>query len=106
MGPARESFLFEIVFCHLSKDPTCDPARYINLSFIPVELNWLTFVLTAFFWIFAFINAILVSVLMLIWGERRLIGKFQARLGPNRWGPLGLFTPIADAIKVMFKEDV
>ena len=39
MGPARESFLFEIVFCHLSKDPTCDSVRFINLSFIPVELN-------------------------------------------------------------------
>ena len=106
MGPARDSFLFEVVFCHLSKDPSCDPVRYINFSFIPVDLNWLSFTLTAFFWIFAFINAALISVLILIWGERRLIGKFQARLGPNRWGPLGLFTPIADAIKVMFKEDV
>lgn len=40
MGPARDSFLFEIVFCHLSKDPSCDAIRFINLSFIPVELNW------------------------------------------------------------------
>ena len=57
MGPARDSFLFEIVFCHLSKDPSCDAIRFINLSFIPVELNWLSFSLTAFFWIFAFVNA-------------------------------------------------
>ena len=75
--------------------------RILNIAFIPENLSWISFTLTAFFWIFVFINAALVGVLMLIWGERRLIGKFQARLGPNRWGPLGLFTPVADAIKVI-----
>jgi NADH-quinone oxidoreductase subunit H len=38
--------------------------------------------------------------------ERRLLGRFQIRRGPNRVGPLGLFQPIADAIKAIFKEDV
>lgn len=38
--------------------------------------------------------------------ERRLLGFFQLRLGPNRVGPGGLFQPIADAIKMMLKEDL
>ena len=38
--------------------------------------------------------------------ERRLLGRFQHRLGPNRTGPFGLLQPIADALKAIFKEDV
>jgi NADH-quinone oxidoreductase subunit H len=40
------------------------------------------------------------------WLERRLVGRFQHRVGPNRAGPFGLFQPIADGIKLIFKEDV
>jgi NADH-quinone oxidoreductase subunit H len=38
--------------------------------------------------------------------ERRLLGRFQHRFGPNRVGPFGLLQPIADAIKAIFKEDI
>jgi NADH-quinone oxidoreductase subunit H len=38
--------------------------------------------------------------------ERRLLGRFQLRHGPNRVGPLGLLQPVADAIKSIFKEDI
>ena len=38
--------------------------------------------------------------------ERRLLGFFQLRLGPNRVGPGGLLQPIADAVKMMLKEDL
>jgi NADH-quinone oxidoreductase subunit H len=44
------------------------------------------------------------AYLMLL--ERRLLGFFQLRLGPNRVGPMGLLQPIADALKMMFKEDL
>ncbi len=42
---------------------------------------------------------------MLIWVERRLLGFWQERLGPNRVGPLGLFQVVADMIKIFTKED-
>jgi NADH-quinone oxidoreductase subunit H len=42
----------------------------------------------------------------LIYVERRLLGFLQLRLGPNRAGPLGLLQPIADAIKLLTKEDL
>jgi len=41
----------------------------------------------------------------LIWLERRLLGWWQDRQGPNRVGPFGLLQPVADAIKLIFKED-
>lgn len=40
------------------------------------------------------------------WFERRVLAKFQSRIGPNRWGPFGLLQPIADAVKLMLKEDI
>lgn len=47
-----------------------------------------------------------VLVMFFIWLERRGIGRFQIRQGPNRAGPLGLLQPVADAIKLFTKEDV
>ena len=49
---------------------------------------------------------LLLSVLFAVWFERRVIARFQERKGPNRHGPLGLVQPIADAMKLMFKEDI
>jgi NADH-quinone oxidoreductase subunit H len=38
--------------------------------------------------------------------ERRVIARFQSRLGPNRAGPQGLLQPLADGVKLIFKEEV
>ena len=67
--------------------------------------DWLAYFLAGFLIVFAVINAVVIVTTIGTWAERRLIGRFQARRGPNRWGPFGLFTPIADAVKLLSKED-
>ncbi|MCI0888756.1 MAG: NADH-quinone oxidoreductase subunit H, partial [Chloroflexi bacterium] len=52
------------------------------------------------------VNGVLVLGTLYTWFERRVLGRFQGRLGPNRTGPFGLLQPIADALKLMFKEDI
>jgi len=49
--------------------------------------------------------AVLTTAAGLIWLERRLLAFWQDRYGPNRVGTYGLLQPLADAIKLMFKED-
>jgi NADH-quinone oxidoreductase subunit H len=52
------------------------------------------------------IGFLLTTVMMYIWTERRVIGRFQARLGPNRAGPFGLLQAVADMVKILTKEDI
>jgi len=49
---------------------------------------------------------VLLAVAYLTWLERKLIGDIQVRYGPSRVGRFGLLQPIADGIKLMFKEDI
>lgn len=63
---------------------------------------WLLIVVVKIVVIFA---AVLTVVAYLSYAERRIGGFMQDRLGPNRVGPFGLFQPIADGLKFMFKED-
>ncbi|HUY21355.1 MAG TPA: NADH-quinone oxidoreductase subunit NuoH [Acidimicrobiales bacterium] len=51
-------------------------------------------------------GALLVSVMLMIWFERKIISDMQARIGPNRAGPWGLLQTLADGIKLFFKEDL
>lgn len=51
-------------------------------------------------------GALLVSVLLMIWFERKLISDMQNRIGPNRAGPFGILQTLADGIKLFFKEDL
>ena len=45
-------------------------------------------------------------VLSLTWLERKVLGRLQRRLGPTRTGPMGLMQPLADALKLILKEDI
>jgi NADH-quinone oxidoreductase subunit H len=75
---------------------------------IPIPL--LTMNLITFIWIvaglLAMFTALSVVVLSLTWLERKLLGRLQRRLGPTRTGPMGLLQPIADALKLILKEDI
>jgi NADH-quinone oxidoreductase subunit H len=53
--------------------------------------------------VFAFL---MLSVLFIIWLERRVVAFMQTRIGPNRVGPFGILQSLADGIKLFFKEDV
>ncbi|HEV8648488.1 MAG TPA: NADH-quinone oxidoreductase subunit NuoH [Actinomycetes bacterium] len=53
--------------------------------------------------VFAFL---MLTVLFVIWLERKVVAFMQTRIGPNRVGPAGLLQSLADGIKLFFKEDV
>jgi len=63
-------------------------------------------------WIRGFVGALAWAIIIgvgglyLTWVERKFMARVQMRYGPNRWGKFGLLQPIADAIKLLRKEDI
>jgi len=55
--------------------------------------------------VFGVLFVLLTVAGLLVWFERRLLGFWQDRYGPNRTGPFGLLQTVADAIKLLTKED-
>ena len=67
--------------------------------------SWMCHLVAGLTIMFVLVNAVLLGAAAFVWMERRLIGRFHNRIGPNRWGPFGLFQPFADMLKLVFKED-
>src|SRR5271157_4842955 len=93
----------------------------MNLWNDPINFvaNWLRGLLTSrglangFATVILFFIGIVVLILFamlldifLVWVERKVVARFQDRLGPNRIGPFGLIQPFADIIKLLIKEDI
>src|SRR5437879_6524016 len=74
----------------------------------PASWPWTQFVYVAFMGLFSFIviNFAAISGGIFSWAERRIAARMQSRVGPNRVGPAGFLQWIADAVKLLFKEDL
>jgi NADH-quinone oxidoreductase subunit H len=67
---------------------------------------WLITLIMAVIGVVVTATFVLVMDIFLVWVERKVVARFQERLGPNRLGPFGLIQPVADIIKLLIKEDI
>ena len=67
--------------------------------------QWVTLIMTILGALVIAIAVLLIDI-FLVWMERKVVARFQDRLGPNRLGPFGLIQPIADVIKLLIKENI
>ena len=63
-------------------------------------------ILIGFLGVLLLISLLMVLDIFLVWVERKVVSRFQDRIGPNRVGPFGLIQPFADIIKLIIKEDI
>jgi NADH-quinone oxidoreductase subunit H len=68
--------------------------------------DWAAYVIAAVVGIIVLLAFAMVMMIVFIYIERRFLGRFQLRLGPNRLGPEGIFQPFATAVKALVKEDI
>lgn len=66
--------------------------------------QWMQVLGENLFYIVLVMVPLMLSVAYVTYAERKIIGYMQVRIGPNRVGPKGWLQPIADALKLMFKE--
>src|ERR1044072_3542226 len=63
-------------------------------------------ILIGFLGVLMLISLLMLLDIFLVWVERKVVSRFQDRIGPNRVGPFGLIQPFADIIKLLIKEDI
>ena len=68
--------------------------------------EWLAYAFGAMAVIMVVVNGLLLIGTIFTWMERKVVGRFQSRVGPNRVGPFGILQAIADAVKLLFQEDI
>ena len=69
-------------------------------------MEWMLGIFVLLVKIGVILGVLLLGASYLVWLERKLLARFQIRLGPNRAGIFGLLQPIADAVKLLTKEDL
>lgn len=90
---------------------------YLRDFFVNLARSWTTWISGGLpDWAVTVVNFLLVGIILvmmpvlatlaLTWMERKVIGRIQNRIGPNRVGPWGIFQAIADAVKMLIKEDI
>lgn len=72
----------------------------------PVLPGWLIGIITKLLAIVLVLLVVPGLVIVEIWAERKVVARMQDRVGPNRVGPFGIFQSVADALKLLSKEDV
>lgn len=63
-------------------------------------------ILIGFLGVLFLLSLLMLLDIFLVWVERKVVSRFQDRIGPNRVGPFGLIQPFADIIKLLIKEDI
>ena len=88
-----------------------DPINSIGSWLEGILLGWglpagLVSAILALLGVVVMCSFLLVLDIFLVWVERKVVARFQDRVGPNRLGPFGLIQPVADIIKLLIKEDI
>jgi len=88
-----------------------DPVTFIAKWFEGVLIGWglekgPTAVIMNLVGVIVIVAFVMIIDIFLVWVERKVVARFQDRLGPNRLGPFGLIQPIADVIKLLIKENI
>jgi NADH-quinone oxidoreductase subunit H len=75
-------------------------------GFFVIMLPWIVGIILLLVKLAIVLAVLLVAAGWLVWMERKLLGRFQVRIGPNRAGRFGWLQPVADTIKMLVKEDI
>ena len=94
MGPVlEENFLYSHLYGLLE-------------SFLPASFSWIAYLVAGLMLTLLIVNGLMILAMVFMYMERRVLGRFQSRIGPNRVGPFGLLQPIADALISAHKKGV
>lgn len=108
----ESNVIFRNVYCFWAANPgnadQCTPvgALAIKDGLLPAGFEWLAYVMAGLSVILLIVNVYLVFAALYTYVDRRVLGKFQGRIGPNRVGPFGILQPLADGVKLLTKEDI
>ena len=88
-------------------DPVKVVYDWLMLTFTGWGMSGLwAYILVSLIGIVALVAFAMLVDIMLVWVERKVVARFQGRLGPNRVGPFGLLQPFPDIVKLIIKEDI